>query len=67
MTSHILPWLQTLARDACIWVADPGRAYLPRQGLSEFARYDVPTTRELEDRDTRTTRLLRLEPQGAPA
>ncbi len=61
MTAHILPWLRSLARDAEVWVADPGRAYLPGQGMREFARFTVPTTRELEDREQRTTRLLRVE------
>ena len=62
MTQHILPWLQSLAREAEVWIADPGRAYLPRGGMVEFADYLVPTTRELEDRDARRTRLLRLLP-----
>jgi len=60
MTRHILPWLQRLSRASQVWIADPGRAYLPRQGVTEFARYEVPTTRELEDHDFRTTRLLQL-------
>jgi predicted nicotinamide N-methyase len=61
MTDHIVPWLRSMARTSEIWVADPGRAYLP-PGLEAFARYDVPTTRELEDRELRTTTLHRLRP-----
>ena len=34
-------------------LGDPGRAYLPREGLIERARYLVPTSRELEDREGR--------------
>jgi predicted nicotinamide N-methyase len=34
-------------------LGDPGRAYLPADGLRERARYVVLTSRELEDRDTR--------------
>jgi predicted nicotinamide N-methyase len=60
MTGHILPWLRRMARDAEVWVADPGRAYLPRAELSAFARYIVPTTLELEDRTTRVVTLFRL-------
>ena len=60
MTRHILPWLQSLARDAEVWVADPGRAYVPRDGLEPFAVYRVPTTRELEDHEFRTTVLSRM-------
>ena len=65
MTAHILPWLRRMAATAEVWVADPGRAYLPTAGMTEFAAYDVPTTLELEDRVMRRTRLLRLSP--APA
>jgi len=60
MTSHILPWLKELTRDAPVWIADPGRAYVPENSVTEFARYDVPTARELEDQEIRTTRLLKL-------
>jgi predicted nicotinamide N-methyase len=60
MTGHILPWLKELARIAEVWIADPGRAYLPRDGLVSFARYAVPTTLELEDRTEREVTLYRL-------
>jgi predicted nicotinamide N-methyase len=61
MTGHILPWLTTMASSAEVWVADPGRAYLPRQGLAAFAEYPVPTTLELEDRTERLVRLFRMQ------
>lgn len=61
MTAHILPWLRAMAARAEVWVADPGRAYLPDSGLVPFARYAVPTTLELEDRTERTVALYRLE------
>ncbi len=60
MTRHILPWLRTLAREADVWVADPGRAYLPSDGLTPFAHMTVPTTLELEDRTERNVTLFRL-------
>lgn len=60
MTAHILPWFQRMASNADVWVADPGRAYLPRAGLVEFATYPVATTLELEDRIERTVVLYRL-------
>lgn len=61
MTRHILPWLRGLAAaGAEVWLADPGRAYVPREGLAPVARYRVPTTRELEDRDWREVTLHRL-------
>jgi predicted nicotinamide N-methyase len=60
MTARILPWLRRMARDAVVWIADPGRAYLPAEGLSAFASYRVPTTLELEDRTERTVTLYRV-------
>jgi predicted nicotinamide N-methyase len=61
MAEAILPWLRGLARKGIVvLMADPGRAYLPASGLAEIARYDVPTSLELEDRTVRTTRVLRL-------
>jgi predicted nicotinamide N-methyase len=60
MTRHILPWLRGMAGSAEVWLADPGRAYLPGEGLESFARYDVPTSLELEDRTIRPTVLYRL-------
>ena len=60
MTRHILPWLRLLAREAEVWVADPGRAYLPAEGMTALATYDVPTTMELEDRANRRTTVYRL-------
>ena len=59
MTGHIVPWLRTMAATAEVWIADPGRNYLP-EGLEPIATYAVPTSRELEDRTERQTRLLRL-------
>ena len=53
MTLHILPWLEAMVTQAVVWVADPGRAYLPREGLLRFADYKVATSLELEDRTER--------------
>jgi predicted nicotinamide N-methyase len=61
MTSHILPWLRRMARTAEVWVADPGRAYVPRDSMTEFARMMVPTTMELEDHTERLVVLYRLQ------
>jgi predicted nicotinamide N-methyase len=61
MTEHILPWLRAMAREAEVWIADPGRAYLPKAGLSPIGRYRVPTSLELEDRVEREVVLYRLE------
>jgi len=63
MADRVIPWLRALAGSGVtVLVGDPGRAYLPAQGLVEVARYDVPTSMELEDRELRVTRVLRLMP-----
>ncbi len=63
MTGHILPWLRAMAAaGAMVLLADPGRAYLPREGLDVVYRLEVPTTRELEDRESRVVTIFRLLP-----
>lgn len=63
MTAHILPWLRGMAAaGAEVLLADPGRAYLPREGLAALSRHAVPTTLELEDRTLREVTLFRLMP-----
>ena len=63
MADRVIPWLRSLAgAGVTVLVGDPGRAYLPDQGLVEVACYDVPTSKELEDRELRVTRVLRLMP-----
>jgi predicted nicotinamide N-methyase len=49
-----------MAERAEVWIADPGRAYLPRDGLTPFLRMTVLTTLELEDRATREVTVYRL-------
>jgi len=61
MTRHVLPWLRGLARQGTlVFLADPGRAYLPKDGLDGIACYRVPTSLELEDRTTREVTIYRL-------
>ncbi len=61
MTGHILPWLRAMAAaGAEVWIADPGRAYLPREGMEVVARMAVPTTLELEDTIERPVTVYRL-------
>jgi len=66
MTERVAPWLGRLAAAGVeILLADPGRAYLPKRGLSEIARYVVPTSRELEDRESRDVRIYRVDAEIA--
>ncbi|MGH7075371.1 MAG: class I SAM-dependent methyltransferase [Stellaceae bacterium] len=48
------------ARGADILLADPGRAYLPRDRLDPVESYLIPTSRDLEDRNSRDTTVYRL-------
>ena len=40
---------------AAVMIGDPGRAYLPKQGLTKLADYAVPVTRDLEDNEIKRT------------
>ena len=62
MTRHVLPWLYQLASEAEVWIADPGRAYLPQQRLSLQASLVVPTSLELESRTETPVSLYRVLP-----
>lgn len=64
MTSHIMPWLQRLTAAAEVWIADPGRAYLPKTGLGRMASFRIETSLELEDRASRDVALYRVLPNG---
>jgi predicted nicotinamide N-methyase len=61
MAERVIAWFRALAsRGVAILMGDPGRAYLPQSGLLELARYQVPTSLELEDRTRRETIVWRL-------
>jgi predicted nicotinamide N-methyase len=61
MAARVTDWLRAeAARGVAVFLADPGRAYLPREGLAAVARFAVPTMRELEDRDARDVTVLRV-------
>ena len=64
MADRVTGWLRRLAaRRLLVLLGDPGRAYLPSEGLAERARYLVPVSRELEDRDTRDTIVWEVLPR----
>jgi predicted nicotinamide N-methyase len=54
-------WLRRLP--ALVLLGDPGRSYFTAEGLEELARYAVPTSRDLEDRDERSTGVWRVRRQ----
>ncbi|MEX0406012.1 methyltransferase [Aquibium sp. LZ166] len=62
MTESLCPWFASLAAaSTAVLVGDPGRSYLPRDRLSELARYEVPVTRALEDAEVKRTTVWRFD------
>jgi predicted nicotinamide N-methyase len=62
MAERVFGWLQGLAgRGAMALVGDPGRAYLPKEGLSLLAEYHVPVTRALEDAEIKRVGVYRVD------
>lgn len=54
LSDRVTRWLRGLSRDGrTVLLGDPGRTYLPKDGLDWVVRYAVKTTRELEDTDVR--------------
>lgn len=63
MAERVTAWLRRVAATGTLVVlGDPGRAYLPKEGLELLGRYDVPTSLDLEDRTMRETNVWRLLP-----
>lgn len=58
---RLMPWFRSLSqRGATVLVGDPGRSYLPKEGLEAVATYQVPVTRVLEDSEVKQTTVWRL-------
>ena len=61
LADRVRRWLESAhVAGARVLIGDPGRAYLPREGLIPLAAYEVQTTRELEDREVRRTGVFTL-------
>lgn len=61
MSARVMEWLwMSRAAGARVLIADPGRAYVPKENMRELARYDVPTSRDLEDRESREVRVWEI-------
>ncbi len=68
MADDVQEWLKgESARGLDVIIGDPGRTYLPKDGLVEIARYCVATTRELEDTEVRRTLVWRFAENAAQA
>jgi predicted nicotinamide N-methyase len=63
MSVRALAWLRGHANAGrLVLLGDPGRNYFSAQGLEELARYDIPTSLQLENRGMRETVLWRVLP-----
>lgn len=56
LAGRVERWFRSLvAAGTPVIMGDPGRTYRPSGGMRRLAHYAVPTTRELEDNDVRST------------
>jgi len=63
MSARALAWLRRHANAGRLVVlGDPGRNYFSAQGLHELARYEIPTSLQLENRGMRETVVWRVMP-----
>ncbi|GAC1440808.1 MAG: methyltransferase [Mycobacteriales bacterium] len=56
MADQVMSWLSSCG--ARVLLGDPGRAYLPPDGWTQLASYDVPTTRSLEGVESKRVRVF---------
>lgn len=62
MSAKVLTWLgRAVTAGTRVLIGDPGRAYIPTTGLRRLAEYELRTTRELEERDTKSACVYELE------
>ncbi|MBS0276952.1 MAG: methyltransferase [Proteobacteria bacterium] len=59
LAERLLAWLRESGADALL--GDPGRSYFPKSEVERLALYNVPVTRDLEDREIRETGVYRLK------
>lgn len=60
-SGRVEAWFRRLSAGGMpVLMGDPGRSFRPKSGLEKLAHYAVPTTRELEDNDVRSTDVWRF-------
>ena len=65
MSARALAWLRAHATAGrLVLLGDPGRNYFTAQGLVELARYEIPTSLQLENRGMRETVVWRVMPHS---
>ena len=63
LAEAVFAWLQAHAKlGALVLLGDPGRSYRPTQGIEEIARYDIPTSLQLENHGMKETVVWRVLP-----
>jgi predicted nicotinamide N-methyase len=63
LAERLTGWLRSLASEgARVLIGDPGRNYFPESGVRRLATYEVPTSRDLEDREMRETSVYGISP-----
>lgn len=63
MSARALAWLRRHANAGrLVLLGDPGRNYFSAQGLEELARYEIPTSLQLENRGMRETVVWKVLP-----
>jgi len=56
-------WFRHLASSGVrVYIGDPGRTYLPKEGLEKITAYAVRTTRDIEDTDLRNACVWQILP-----
>jgi predicted nicotinamide N-methyase len=61
MAARVEAWLRKAATlGAEVLVGDPGRAYMPREGLRLLESYEIPVSPEIESASSRKTSVLRM-------
>jgi len=63
LAGRVEAWFRALAAAGKpVLMGDPGRNFRPSTRMEKLAHYAVPTTRELEDNDVRSTDVWRILP-----
>jgi predicted nicotinamide N-methyase len=61
-SAELIRWLHLcVEKGKEVFVCDPGRAYVPREGMTKLVSYTVPTSLELEMESSRTVSVERME------
>ena len=60
MAQRVMTWLKEQAKCSIVLMADPGRRYRPEEPGAKKADYNVPTSLELEESESRTVTIYEI-------